>query len=166
MSCSSLRYAAGISDLVSKDERVVSCEAFGPASLLEDYPGLFWYGIHSAEMLFAFMGAGCKEVRCTAYKDLDVVVGEWNDGRVGILKGTRLERGDFGCVVHTNTTTRLSLAKPTPPYYFFMLQKVVEFFRTGVSPIDIQETFDIIAFLEAAERSRDLGGRAVQTESL
>jgi hypothetical protein len=166
VSCSSLRYAAGISDLVGEDERVVSCEAFGPAPLLEDYPGLFWYGIHGAEMLFAVMGAGCKEVRCVAYRDLDVVVGEWKDGRIGILKGTRLERGDFGCIVHTNTATRLSLAKSTPPYYFFMLQKIAEFFRTGVSPIQIRETFDIIAFLEAAERSRDLRGRTVQTESL
>jgi predicted dehydrogenase len=166
MSCSSLRYAAGISDLVSKDERVVSCEAFGPASILEDYPGLFWYGIHAAEVLFTFMGAGCKEVRCIAHKDLDVVVGEWDDGRIGILKGTRLERSDFGCVVHTNTATRLNLARATPPYYFFMLQKVTEFFKTGVSPIDIQETFDIIAFLEAADRSRELGGKAVQSVRL
>lgn len=166
MSCSSLRYAAGIMDLLDKDEKVVSCETFGPAAILEDYPGLFWYGVHGAEVLFTFMGAGCKKVRCVAFKDQDVVIGEWSDGRIGILKGTRFERSDFGCIVHTNTATKFSLAGSTPPYYFLMLQKVNEFFRTGVSPIDIKETFDIMAFLEAANRSRDLGSKAVQTESL
>ena len=63
MSCSSLRYAAGIADLVSADEKVLAAEAFGPAVLLDDFPGLFWYGIHSAEVLNLLMGAGCQQVQ-------------------------------------------------------------------------------------------------------
>jgi len=160
MSCSSLRYAAGIADL-AQDAEVVSCEAFGPAALLDDYPGLFWYGIHSAEMLFAFMGAGCQRVRCIAYPDVDVVIGEWQDGRIGILKGTRFERGQFGCVVHTAQGTEVAVAGSTPPYYYKLLQEVIPFFQTGVSPIEIQETLDIVAFLEAADVSRDQGGAVV-----
>lgn len=165
MSCSSLRYAAGIADLVGPNEQIVSCEAFGPAAILDDYPGLFWYGIHSAEVLFTFMGAGCKKVRCIPSKDLDLVIGEWTDGRIGIFKGTRFEKGDFGCVVHTNEGTKCGLAKHTPPFYFMMLKKVLEFFKTGIAPIAIEETFDIIAFLEAADKSKE-GGKIVTAESL
>ncbi len=161
MSCSSLRYAAGITDLISDPaEAVQSCEAFGPAPILEDYPGLYWYGIHSAEMLFAFMGAGCVRVRCVTTRDADVAVGEWRDGRAGVMRGMRLERGDFGCVVHTNTATRLGLAGATPPYYYTLLTRIMAFFRTGVSPIPLEETFEIVAFLEAAERSKAQGGAA------
>ncbi len=165
MSSSSLRYSAGIFGLVA-GEQVSSCEAFGPAAILEDYPGLFWYGIHSAEVLFSFMGRGCKSVWCICRPDVDVVVGEWSDGRTGVMRGTRFEKGDFGCVVHTNAGTRCGLAQPTPPGYYCLLQKVVEFFKTGVSPIDVQETFDIMAFLEAANKSKERDGASVQLESL
>ncbi len=167
MSCSSLRYAAGVADLIPDPTEIVqSCEAFGPAPILDDYPGLFWYGIHSAEMLFAFMGAGCAQARCVATRDADVVVGEWRDGRAGVMRGLRLERGDFGCVVHTNAATRLGLAGATPPYYHTLLTRILAFFRSGVSPIPIEQTFEIVAFLEAAERSKAQDGAAQATAQL
>ncbi len=62
MTSSSLRYAMGIADALEADERVQACHAFGPMSILEDYRDYFWYGIHSAEVLFSLMGTGCKEV--------------------------------------------------------------------------------------------------------
>ena len=163
MSASSLRYAAGIADLVPPDETVVSCEAFGPAAILEDYPGLFWYGIHSAEVLFALLGAGCQSVRTLAYPETDVVIGTWADGRVGVLRGTRFAKGNFGCVVHTDAGTRVGLAQSTPPYYAFLMQQVMRFFQTGISPIPVEETFAIIAFLEAADASKVQDGVAVPT---
>jgi hypothetical protein len=166
MSCSSLRYAKGITDLVEPDAQVISCEAFGPAVLLEDYPGLFWYGIHSAEMLFSKMGPGCRSVRCIEHPLTDIVVGEWEEGRIGVMRGTRFEGGAFGCVVHTSTGAACGIAASTPPYYALMLQEVKAFFETGVSPIDIRETWDIIAFLEAAEYSRANQGRVITTPTL
>lgn len=161
MSCSSLRYASGIFDLVPQGETVSSCVAFGPAALLDDYPGLFWYGIHSAEVLFFFMGEGCQNVRLIEKPDMDIVVGEWQDGRVGVMRGTRFTKGDFGCVIHTSAGTRLGIAESDPPYYAVMLQKVMEFFRTGISPIPIKETLEIIAFLEAADASRNRDGQSI-----
>jgi hypothetical protein len=97
---------------------------------------------------------------------VDVVVGEWSDGRTGVMRGARFEKSDFGCVVHTSAGTRCGLAQPTPPGYYCLLQKVVEFFKTGVSPIDVQETFGIMAFLEAADKSKERDGASVQLESL
>jgi hypothetical protein len=166
MSCSSLRYAAGISDLGVEREQVIGCEAFGPAPILDDYPGLFWYGVHSAEVLFSMMGTGCQRVRCLPYENMDLMVGEWGDGRLGIVRGTRLKDTNFGCIIHTPTGTRCAIAEAKPPYFFFLLQRVVEFFQTGTSPIDISETYEIAAFLEAANRSREHGGGVRLTESL
>jgi hypothetical protein len=166
MSCSSLRYAAGIADLTAPEARVISCEAFGPAAILDDFPGLFWYGIHSAEVLFAKMGPGCRRVQCFERGDTDVVIGTWDDGRVGVLRGTRFEKGDFGCVAHTDQGAACGIAQREPPYYALMLKAVVEFFQSGASPIDIRETWDIVAFLEAADRSRALSGKAVETVQL
>jgi hypothetical protein len=161
LSCSSLRFAAGIADLAPEGE-VLSCEAFGPAELLDDFPGLFWYGIHSAEMLFSFMGAGCECARCIAYPEMDVVIGEWEDGRIGLMKGTRVGKGQFGCVVHAEGGNACSMAHSTPPTYYALMQQVIEFFKTGMSPVETAETLEIIAFLEAADASRAQGGAVVE----
>ncbi len=166
LSSSSLRYSAGIVGLVGKDKRVLSCEAFGPAAILEDYPGLFWYGIHSAEVLFSYMGVGCKAVRCMSYENLDVVIGEWAEGRIGIIRGTRFQGGQFGCVVHAEAGTECGVAQRTPPGYFSLMHKVIKFFQTDVPPIDIRETFEIVAFLEAANWSREHTGPITSVELL
>jgi hypothetical protein len=166
MSCSSLRYAAGLAELAGAGERVLACEAFGPAPLLDDFPGLFWYGIHSAEMLFARMGTGCRQAQCIARLDMDVVIGEWADGRLGVLRGMRVGKGEFGCVVHTDRATRCGVAGSTPSPYALMLREVIAFFRSGVSPIDPEETYEIIAFLQAAEQSRTQGGAVVELQAL
>jgi len=94
--------------------------------------------------------------------DTDVVIGEWQDGRVGILRGTRFEKGAFGCVVHTDQGTQCGVAQSTPPYYYLMLQEVIRFFQTRVSPVDINETLGIVSFLEAADTSRAQGGKVIK----
>jgi hypothetical protein len=166
MSCSSLRYAAGIAELISADEKVVAGETFGPALLLDDFPGLFWYGIHSAEVLSALMGTGCKQVQCMERGDMDIVIGDWVDGRLGLMRGTRVGTSQFGCVVHTTQGVKCSLAQATPPSYYLMLREILPFFRSGVSPIDIEETYEITAFLEAAEQSRARSSQVVALEAL
>lgn len=166
MSCSSLRYASGIADLNPGGDTVVCCEAFGPAQILPDYPGLHWYGVHSAEMIFTHMGAGCASVRCLSLPDMDVAVGTWADGRLGVMRGMRVGKYDFGCVLHTAEGTRPSIAAGKPPYYHLLLKQIVRFFETGISPIAIEETFGIVAFIEAADKSKALGGAEVATARL
>ena len=161
MSCSAVRYAAGISELRGCGE-VFSCEAFGPASVLPDYPGLFWYGVHSADVLFSFMGCGCRQVRTIAGAEVDLVVGTWFDGRIGTVRGFRAPRlKQFGCTVTTTTAVGHRLVAGEPPYYALMLAEIMTFFRTGRSPIDLQETVEIVAFLEAANSSKGQAGEPV-----
>jgi hypothetical protein len=107
------------------------------------------------------MGPGCQTVRCIAHPDVDLVIGEWGDGRLGIVRGTRLTKGDFGCIAHTDVAVRVGVASGVPPYYQMMLRQVIQFFETGVSPVAPAETVEIVSFLEGAEISRAQGGRAV-----
>lgn len=55
-------------------------------------------GIHGVEMLYACLGSGCKTVSRTAAEDVDVCVGTWNDGRVGIFRGSRSSSSYDGTV--------------------------------------------------------------------
>ncbi len=167
MSCSSLRYAAGLADVLAAtgDEQIVGCETFGPAPLLDDYPGLFWYGIHAAEMLFAALGPGCRQVQCLARPGMDVVLGDWVDERTGVMRGTRAGAREFGYVLHTASGVRCGLADATSATTARLLADILAFFRSGRSPVDLAMTFEIIAFLEAAEASRGQDGRPVVLET-
>lgn len=156
-SASSLRYASGVAEL-GAGEHVLGCEAFGPMAILDDFPGLFWYGIHSAEVLFSKMGTDCKEVTVTRTEQADVVTGVWKDGRVGTLYGYRFQgMNGFGATVFTDKGVHQGVALGTPPWYALLLKEILKFFRTGISPIANEETLEIIAFLEAANTSRETG---------
>jgi len=157
LSCSALRFAAGITGPLPGNEGAVACEAFGPAFKYSDYPGLFWYGIHPVEILFSFMGAGCRTVTALSYPDLDVLVGTWQDGRRGVVRATRYDQNPFGCVVHTRSGSSVRILAEQPPVYFSLMQNVLEFVRSGVSPVSAAEMFNVAAFLEAANQSCETG---------
>lgn len=162
MTASAIRFAKGIDGLIEVDETVESCEAFGPMALLEDYRDYFWYGIHSAEVLFSFMGRGCIGVQTFSTEKIDVIIGSWNDGRIGTLRGNRTGANNFGCVVTTSKATKAGFALGEIPYYALMLKKVIPFFQTGISPVSLDESLEIIAFLEAASNSRSSGGQYIK----
>jgi hypothetical protein len=42
-----------------------------------------------------------------------------------------------------------------------MLREVVKFFQTGVPPLSAEEMLEIIAFMQAAELSKERGGSDV-----
>jgi len=159
-SCSSLRYNSGLEPLGS-GKKVLSCEAFGPSPILDDFPGHFWYGIHSAEVLFSKLGTGCREVvvRSTAFGDR--ITGVWDDGRVGTVLGYKLsdevKYNTFGATVFTDAGVEQGVDQGKPPAYALMLQRVMAFFQSRQSPIDLSETLEIVAFLEAANQSRETG---------
>jgi hypothetical protein len=159
-SASSLRFSKGIAELAA-GKRVVGCQSFGPAAILDDFPGLFWYGIHSAEILFAKMGAGCRRVRVTKTDLADLVTGVWDDGRIGTLLGFRYPKevavGDFGCTIFAEGGIVHGTPASEPPGYAMLLGPMIEFFRTRIPPIAPQETLEIIAFLAAANESRETG---------
>ncbi|MFA6715023.1 MAG: Gfo/Idh/MocA family oxidoreductase [Victivallales bacterium] len=162
MTASAIRYGKGI-DVLHDGSKVASCEAFGPMALLDDYRDYFWYGIHSAETLYSFMGMGCERVQTISTDKVDVIVGTWNDGRIGTLRGNRVGSNAFGCMLTTvEEETKFALVSREIPYYALLLKKMVPFFQTGVPAIQLEESLEIIAFLEAASQSRAQNGKVVE----
>ncbi|MBE1444620.1 Gfo/Idh/MocA family protein [Paenibacillus sp. OAS669] len=164
MSCSSVRYAQGLSEAIADKEkgRIIGVDCYGPMELQPTQPGLFWYGIHTVDMLYAAMGRGCKEVTAFTNEDYDEVVGVWEDGRIGTIRGNRKGNRTFGALVHREQASRFVDVYAHPkPYYASMLEAVLEMFRTGSAPIDMKETLEVIRFIEAANESRRTGS-AVQ----
>ncbi|WP_128544580.1 Gfo/Idh/MocA family protein [Larkinella soli] len=156
-SASSLRYIKGIEGL--DKSQVVGADTYSPAVLEKTHPDLFWYGIHGVETLFTVMGRGCKSVVRVNTPDTDIVVGTWEDGRVGTFRGTRTGRHEYGGTAYTKNGNVV-----LGPYggYNPLLKEIIRFFETGNVPVSPEETLEIFTFMEAADESKRRGGTAVQ----
>lgn len=152
MSSSSLRFDLNISNLKNSGElgEVLACDAFTSASLDPSNPGLFWYGIHGVEILYTFMGTGCQSVHATHTDEYDLVVGQWNDGRIGTLRGIRKGAASYGASVFgTNKVVQTTYSSEVP-FYAQLLRQIIPFLQGGDMPIPIVETLEIMAFMQAA----------------
>ncbi len=165
-SASSLRFAPSLAALRSGAEAGLLHGAltYGPATLEPTNPGLFWYGIHATEMLYTLMGPGCEEVTDVHTEGADVVVGRWKDGRLGVVRGIRKGKADYGAVAYGAKSVQHTQSFGAG--YRPMLVEVIKFFHTRVPPVPNDETIEIMAFMEAAERSRKRGGMPVKLSDL
>ena len=100
-SSSSLRFSPGIAGMRKNPKvgDVLGCDAYGPCSLEEHHPDLFWYGVHGVETLFTIMGTGCESVSRLQTEGTDLAAGVWKDGRVGTFRGIRKGPYDYGATV-------------------------------------------------------------------
>ena len=162
-SSSSLRYSAQAVEL--KGPNTLGAFTWGPGPLEPHHQlELSWYGIHAIEMLYTLMGTGCESVTNTSTADADLVAGRWKDGRVGTVRcGRGKGSSAYGAVVYTPSQPRQS-REDKGAYYGNLLAEVVKFFQTGKPPVPNEETLEIFAFLDAAQRSKDNGGAPARVQ--
>jgi predicted dehydrogenase len=156
-SSSSLRYAPEVVEYAAdpKPGKLVGCLVYGPASLSpvpERNAGLYHYGIHPVEILYTLMGPGCTRVTSTHEKGADVVTGHWKDGRVATVRGIRAGASGYGFTAFAEKGIK-SVTVGIGFIYRELLKKVVEFFKNGKSPVEPSTMVEIMAFIEAANKS-------------
>lgn len=163
-SASSLRYSVGAQEIAGgKYGKVLGAETYSPCHLESTHPDLFWYGIHGVESLFTVMGPGCKQVVRINTPDADVVVGTWNDGRIGTFRGVRSGKLGYGGTVYAEKAT-VQIGEYGG--YNPLLKQITDFFTSGVVPVSSVDTLDICAFMEAADESKRKGGTPVTLASV
>ena len=158
-SSSSLRFGEIAETMKFADSTGV--ETWGPGPLEPHHHlELAWYAIHPIELLYSLMGPGCEEVSRIYTPDADVVVGRWKDGRIGTVRALR-PYSDYGAVVFRPKQIVESPSRPADSYRALLVE-VMKFFETGQPPVSNQETLEIFAFMDAAQRSKDEGGRPMR----
>ncbi len=160
-SASSLRYIKGVEGL--DKSQVLGADTFSPATIEKTHPDLFWYGVHGVETLFTVMGTGCKSVVRVHTEGTDVVIGTWEDGRVGTFRGTRTGKHEYGGTVY-GANGNIVLG----PYagYEPLLENIITYFQTGQVPVSPEETLEIFAFMEAADESKRKNGASITLASV
>ncbi|HSI77629.1 MAG TPA: Gfo/Idh/MocA family oxidoreductase [Lunatimonas sp.] len=142
--------------------QVLSAHTFSPAALEASHTDLFWYGIHGVELLYTVMGPGCREVQQVKHNDTeDLVIGYWKDDRIGVFRGIRKGKRDFGgTVFKENEIVNLGTFTGYRP----LVVKIVDFFLQNKSPVPVEETLEIYAFMQAAQESKEKNGKKISLD--
>ena len=164
MSSSAMRFIDLLVDAIAEgDDPVLGCNVFGPMPEEPTQPGLFWYGIHTMEMVVTVMGTGCQEVRVVRTDDADLVTLRYLDGRLASLHGLRNGTNQFGLTIQRaeqgaqfidiNVTVQLR--------YAALVEAIMSHLPNGATPIPPVETLEVIRLIEAANKSRETDGNPV-----
>jgi predicted dehydrogenase len=164
-SSSSVRFYPAVRELKTNSAAgaIAGASTWGPCSYQDGIPDMFYYGIHGIDMLYALMGPGCETVSRAQAADVDVVVGTWQDGRIGTYRGIRKNKAEFGATLFGS---KAILHSGKGGGYEDLCREIGKFFKTGQAPVALDETLEVMAFMEAADESKRQGGRPVSLKSL
>lgn len=163
MSTSALRYAENLTKAIRNTNKgkIIGADCFGPMEIQDSKQGFFWYGIHMIEMLFTVLGSGSKSIKTITNPEHDVITGVWKDGRIGTIRGNRVGNNQFGVLIHFELGTEyIDISLNEKPYYASLLEQVLDFFQDGIPRVPLNETKEIIRFVEASNES-SLSGKTV-----
>ena len=159
--CSSaLRFSTALTDVLGTEPAgsATGADFCGPMAIEPTSPGLFWYGVHTVEMLYASLGTGCRSVVAASTDEHDCLIGVWDDGRLGTIRGNRTGDNDFQGLVHfAGRTAHVDIATASRPFFSSLLDQVMSFFKGGESPVPLATSVEMVRFMEAGNRSRESG---------
>lgn len=167
-SSSTSRFAPASLEILKGKEnlgKVLGAHTFGPAGGVVGHIDMAFYGIHGIESLFTLMGNGCEEVIRFDAAIGDMIVGTWDDGRIGTFTAIpEGGKGGFGGTVFGDqgVEEKVQILSGYDP----LLVHIVEYFRTGAVPISPEDTLQVFAFMEAADESKKSGGKPVSIASV
>jgi len=153
---SKLRNFQTIEDLAAKNLEVTTAMAWGSLGKCpEGYSLIIWYGVHTFELLERFMGIGAEAVLTLPTNvGFDCQV-KYKDGRTALVKMSSGIGGGYGCWVLGGGVVECALAQSGTPIN--MLNKFVKMCRGEEPAVAVEESLEIMAMLEAAEKSYQSG---------
>jgi predicted dehydrogenase len=164
-SSSALRYLKKVQEIQHGQVigEITGASTFCPEKWEPSHTDLFWYGIHGVELLYTLMNTGCKRVKRILTDNTDLVIGVWSSDRLGTFRGDLEGRQQYG---GTAFGTKGVMYVGQFEGYNALIEKIIEFFRTGISPVDDAETLELYTFMEAADVSKKRNGDWVELKEV
>lgn len=164
-SASSLRFASEVTSL-PRDSLgdLVAIDATGPGELNDAMEGLFFYGVHTIEMVDALFGSpGVSKVRAMRTERRDLVDLVYRDGRSARLRLERSGAYEFAATVH-GTQSLHQFKVNFAGVYDRLVEGMTRFFEGSAPPAPLEHIVENIAVMAAGNRSMQTGGDWVEVE--
>lgn len=120
------------------------------------------YGVHTVALVTGLMGTGARRVADVGTPSSRFLAIEYDDGRRATVEVRDCENmwnvfpWTFGA--KTGNVYHVETVRDYNGFYRNLMQMVVQFFKTGQSPVSVQEALETVAILDASNRSQQTGG--------
>lgn len=154
-SSSSIRFAPAFATACRKLPQPAFVHVYGPFGKPPSGNSIVWYCVHTFEMLERAMGRGAQSVFVKKDGAGFTAIVQYPDNRRGVAE---LLEGAFvygGCL--HNKEKSFPYVASTARVYTNLLKEITKFFRTGKAPVALEDTMEVMALLDAAQRSFDSG---------
>lgn len=119
----------------------------GPITFLPEIKGLYWYGIHIIEMIERLEAGVCT---LTNYEDnVNRIILNYQGENIDYtILGDKTGKSSFSGELTTGYATYyFDSADDSEPLYFFLIEKMITFFETGIAPVLKQHTKNVIKMI-------------------
>ena len=167
MSCSAVRYAV---EVMALQERLagfgaLSCAVVSGAAA-GDFPNPrakhpFFYGIHPVELLHTLLGSGAVAVTTRRTERCDVGQVQYEDGRQGIVNLLHATPSLYHGAVFGADDWGEANVLDFNQFYVETLARVIQMAVSGMPPIPIAWSVEVMAIMAALVQSAEEGGRTV-----
>ena len=154
-SASSLRFVPELEQACRRIPRPQTASFYGPLGKAPAGSSVVWYGVHAFEMLERAMGRGARSVRALRDGAGTVAVVDYGERRRGVVELTE------GAYVYGGAVRAerdgAAFAVDMSRAYTELLRAIGAFLRGGPAPAAPEEALEILALLEATDRSLETG---------
>jgi len=155
LSCSALRFAVELDAAraeVAAAGALSSVVAVGPNEW-------FYYGVHVVELLGAIVGVGAQWVHRHVFPERDVVVIDYADGPTAVVQTLRDAKYIFDLTAYGAAGKASFEVVDAAGFYTNTMRQVLAMAETGRSPLEPEQTLEVLAILTAGNRSAETGQR-------
>lgn len=154
-SSSSLRFTPEIIACSEKIQNPVLCNVFGALGTARKGSSIVWYGVHAFEMLVTLMGRGAKSLVAREDETGVVATVNYGEGRRGVVECNK-GFSRYGGRAQNKEAVEQFIAVGSP--YNSLIKALRDFFLDKTIPVPFEESLDVQAMLNAAEKSAAAGG--------
>ncbi len=154
---SALRFCPAIRE--AKAQCPVPKESFllGPVGKAAAGSSIIWYGIHATEMLEYAMGPGAIAVQVRENAHGYHIEVSYEDGRAAVVSLGR-NCYQYGGVLRDLQNPPVFFRENLDEHFYRpLLVEIGRFFQGGETPVPLEESFEIMALLEAMDKSARSG---------
>ncbi len=154
-SASSLRFVPQLREACAQLPLPRFTTLFGPLGEAPSGSSIVWYGVHTFEMLQRAMGNGAQSVFVRRDNSGATAIVQYTGNRRGVVELSNDAYVYGGCL--RDTDRAVPFVADMSRAYSDLLVLIADFFRTGKAPVELEDTLEIMALLDAAERSAQSG---------
>lgn len=134
----------------------------GPGSSKSEYAGVYFYGVHSVELMLEVFGNRVDSVRAADYDGSVIANVGFRNGSVvtlNILDGARVP---FSAVAYASKGVAEYDRSQDFPSYWYGMKVFLKMIKTGKPPLPYSDLVLSVRLLDAIQKSMDGGGKLMK----